>query len=251
MSPKHQTIPLCGDDKELQKRLVKYSAAASLALADSLALPTRPGRADPGITCVDVDPDETVIGEPFKLDFDQDEYPEFVLYHSEGNPDVTGYHSSIGGDAGISFIGYKDTQNNRWASALATSATLLTNPSNFVAYTNWTLGRGASGPWPDQGFKYLGLKFNLNGSGPYYGWAYLSVASDSSSFTIKGYCYNDTQGGSIHAENAPTAVTLSRLEASSGSPSQLPALAAAFGALAGLTAWWQGRVFRRLARRGE
>ena len=48
------------DNPELQKRLIKYSTAAGLALAASLALPARPGHADPGITCVDVDPDQTL-----------------------------------------------------------------------------------------------------------------------------------------------------------------------------------------------
>ena len=204
---------------------------------------------------MDVDPaTQPVSGGTFDIDFDQDmsSTPEFQLRQTSSFVSVR-TNPSGGDDQGLSVIisGVSGANGSSYASAL-NSSVYVPAGQIWLGLADGSfaiLGRSSTTyHWPDAGNRFLGLKFNLNGIGPYYGFARLKVEDDSSSFTIDKYCYNDTQGGSMHAEENPTAVTLTRLEASSGSPSPLRMLgAAAFAALAGLTAWWR----RQLGRRGE
>jgi hypothetical protein len=248
MSSDHSLTKL-RDNPELQKRLLKYSTAASLALAAGLALPARPGHADPGITCVDVDPDETVIGDTFPIDFDDKGKtdPEFLLLQGTfGAASVVRLYAQNGtGDAGLSVRGY-----GKVAYALNTSAA-ISSGGNWGSAVGLLLGWGAIGPWPGQTDKYLGLKFTLDGGNTHYGWALLDVAAGSTSFTIKEYCYNTTPDEGIHVgdRGGPPpepvggyAVPVNRLELLA------PWLGAAAAALASLTAWWR-RVGKRLGRR--
>jgi len=255
MSPDRSLTEL-RDNPELQKRLLKYSAAASLAVAASLALPAGMGHADPGITCVDVDPaTQPVIGGTFDIDFD-DGNPEFQLIQ-QGNA-VALIAQAGGGDAGqrvikgASFIYGPYTVVP--AAALGSSTTSISTGANFGAVGTTAgaavyLGLSNLGPWPDTTDRYLGLKFTLDGD-THYGWALLDVVAGCSEFTIKKYCYNDVAGEGIHVgqTDAPPpepvggyVVPVNRLELLG------PWLGAAAAGLAGLTAWWR----RQLSRRGE
>jgi len=247
MSPDRSLTKL-RDNPELQKRLLKYSAAASLAVAASLALPASTGHAAPGITCVDVDPDETMVNPgTFDLDFDQDNPadPEFRLRVRTDTVDVNGFTT---GDQGIDVMA---PPGGTFAYALTGSVTIPAGAGFIGSANSIFLGYFNSGYWPGETDKYLGLKFTLGGN-THYGWALLDVAADSSEFTIKEYCYNTTPGEGIHAGtrgDPPTppepvggyVVPVNRLELLG------PWLGAAAAGLAGLTAWWR----RQLSRRGE
>ena len=212
MSPDRSLTKL-RDNPELQKRLLRYSAAASLALAAGLALPARTGRADPGITCPPFDP-ETVSGGTFFIDFDDagKTDPEFGLvqrhFVAKGTGGATFDTINLvaptgGGDAGQSVMGYPHPLYGSPVASALTASTVINVGKNFQAvgatYTVGAfLGYSSLLPWgPGQTDKYLGLKFELGGN-THYGWALLDVEKDSKSFTIKEYCYNTTPGQGIH-----------------------------------------------------
>jgi hypothetical protein len=63
------------------------------------------------------------------------------------------------------------------------------------------------GDWCDVTDRYIGLRFNINGS-DHYGWVRLDLSFDSNNsgaeWTIKDYAYNDTPGDSILAGETET-----------------------------------------------
>lgn len=250
MSPKQISREKSLCNAELQKKILNYSVSASLAMAAGMALTPAPVGAT-GVV-IDVNPDETVIDDEFDLDFDQDGFNEFKLTETgEGNDVLVWGLGTATSDQGLSVIGY----TTNWGPFTFIYASALNQGVPISAGADWysvsppavaTLGwsdlyGGVYGAWPGEGVKYLGLKFLLDGAGLYYGWAELSVAADSSSFTISRYGYDDA-GSSI-----PASVKLSRLQATS--PVSLQALVAgAFAALGGVLAWLRRRVGRRLKR---
>ncbi len=239
MSPDRSLTKL-RDNPELQKRLLKYSAAAGLAVAAGLVLPARPGHADPGITCVDENPDkEVTTGGSYSWSFDGDNDDEFIIAFSGGGGVRLAFQPPNPSDAGLRVI-----------SAMGSVSMLSTSDSVSSAGGNWGTADYFI-TWPDQGFKYMGLEFNLDGGGPHYAWVRLSVAAGSASFTVDKYCYDTTPGQGIHVgttEPPPPSEPVGGYVAPVNRLGLLaPWLGTAAAALAGLTAWWR----RQLARRGE
>ena len=252
MSPKQISREKFLCNVALQKKLLTYSAVASLTVAAGMALAPAPAGAA-GVV-IDVNPDQTVSNGEFDLDFDQDGFNEFKLMEtSPGSEVIVWGLGTAASDQGLSVIGYTATLGSVFTFVHASA---LNQGDPVSAGANWyavtpgatpastaTLGYYVSagwqgGAWPGQGVKYLGLKFMLDGVGPYYGWAEISVAPDSSSFVISRYGYDDA-GSSI-----PAVVKLSRSQAAS--PVSLQALVAGvFAALGGALAWLRQRIVRR------
>jgi hypothetical protein len=60
-----------------------------------------------------------------------------------------------------------------------------------------------TGTWAGANDKYLGLEFIFN-SNTYYGWARITMASTSNTYTLKDYAYEDNAGQSILAGQTVT-----------------------------------------------
>lgn len=255
MSPKQISRAKFLENAELRKKLLSYSAVASLTAAAGMALAPSPALS--AGTVIDVIPDETVSASAFPIDFDQDGHPEFALNHIDNSPTFFGVHCTLyssSGDAGLSAIGYGTFVAGMpatFASALSFGApvsALVTNwlGASLLAAANWG---NLYGPWPGAVDQYVGVRFMIDpdGAGPqpaqaHYGWIELDVASDVSSFTISRYGYETVAGGGI-----PASVTLSNLQAASPVPLQVLA-AGVFAALGGVLVWLRQRVGKRLKR---
>lgn len=230
-----------------QKRLASYSTIANLALAGGLALATPVHAAE---VVINLTPDVVLNsnGESVNIDFDQDGTPEFDI-----RLDITSYnrvildHFAAGPpDHGTAAIGYIGS-GFPFVSALPTGTT-VDNGDVFITNFDPSLGYNASyGAFPGNGPQIVGVRFQLDGVGPYYGWILAEVNSDSSQATVYGYGYNDTQGAGSTSPS-PTAISLATAGAESVESTATPWAVGGFTLLAGLSLWWRQKVVARLKR---
>lgn len=196
---------------KLKKRLKSYSLSAG-------AIVTTAAGADAQIIYTDIVPDDTVTGggSSYALDLNNDGTVDFNFqivntgYTYVSTYGTYGYQiSGIGVVAANSNNGAL-TDSNSYPYALSSgaainnlgnfgsSAALIVNNVSFSTYGTYTYAYSyAYGNWAGATDKYLGLKLQV-GSNSYYGWARLTVLSDTQ-FIIKDYAYESIAGNPINA----------------------------------------------------
>lgn len=188
-------------NKDLQKRLAKYTAAAA-------ALVSATG-ANAQIVYTDVNPDfthpgnETGVG----LDMNNDTNFDFAIFsgdstYSTGNRVRYTVIAPYGTAAASNAIAGEAPSGYNYALAL-NSGDMIDNTLNWIAATNtMAYNVDSSNPynenWNGVTDKYLGLKF-VSGGNTYYGWARMDVQAIGDVWTLKDYAYNSTANGSITA----------------------------------------------------
>lgn len=230
--------------KHLNKKLLAYTTAASLALGTGIAQAAN--------VLIDVDPDEVIDASGFILDthdidFDQDGNPEYRLF--QGNLNGGAHTGTIAGfasgtDSGLQIIG--TTSPFRYATALSlgdpinASSSWITMPGAGNPYINY----GTSNTFPGAGDRYIGVRFQLDGSSFYYGWIEIEVDAAGDTITLKRYFYDDTQDLTLFAGQNPTSVNLQEISAQTTASLPTGGIAFATAALAGLSglvAWLRQR----------
>ena len=225
---------------DLSERLLRYSAAASLAASGAIAVAAPQARADGTsrtLNCV-MDADQEFCD----IDFDNDGHAEFELVLSTYTSSLYMYlFSNNSGDQGVSFV---------YSGSPFYAAVLPYGSSVSVGRGDWTnafpllySASAGMGHWsapkghatdPTRG-AYLGVKFDLDYGNIHYGWIELYIPSNGD-VTVKRIGYDTTAGASI-----PTAVKVNGLQATGVLRA---AGAAAFAALAGVFAWLRRKVAR-------
>jgi hypothetical protein len=172
---------------DLSERLLRYSAAASLAASGAIAVAAPQARADGTsriLNCV-MDANQEFCD----IDFDNDGHAEFQLALS-----TTAFASSLSmqlisssGDEGVSFV-YSGSPWYGFAAVLPYGSSVsagrgdwINSPSPLL-YTapfrwgNWAAPKGHATD-PTQG-AYLGVKFDLDYGNIHYGWIELYIPSN-------------------------------------------------------------------------
>lgn len=190
--------------ESLNKKLIKYSLAASVAL-------TIGSRLHADIQYTDIDPDKVIPqADNFKtndffLDINNDGTPEFKIFQSYSYTYYFYYLYSYDSvkvfrvNDGLSVI--NATGDNNYVAAL-NSNELVSSQQNFG--TKHVLGglsyyeTSPAGEWPDMGNRFMGVRFKI-GENIHYGWVRLSVTWDCERFTVYDYAYEDEPGKAIRA----------------------------------------------------
>jgi hypothetical protein len=197
--------------EKLKKRLKSYSLSAGALVSTAAGL-------DAQIIYTDIIPDHTVTagGSNYALDLNNDGTVDFNFqivnsgYSYASTYGTYGYQvSGIGVVASNSNNGAL-TDSSSYPYALSSgvainnagsfnsSGALFVNYSSFSIYGSSTSSTNSSfGNWSGATDKYLGLKVQV-GSNSYYGWARLTVLSDTQ-FVIKDYAIESIAGNSINA----------------------------------------------------
>lgn len=190
--------------KNLHKKLMKYSLAAGAVLMA--------GSADAQIIYTDEDPDFvlTEVGD-YELDLDGNSAVDFTLhligtasggqairfYPATGN-EVLG-STSYSGAYFLPFALDADAEIN--GSQTLWNGTINASSGGLGVLTlAWG---GSYGNWTsDVTDKYLGLRFNVDGS-THYGWMRLDVVANAGGFTVKDYAYNSVADEGLLAGEMP------------------------------------------------
>lgn len=187
-------------NKELQKRLGKYTAAAA-------ALVSATG-ATAQIVYTDVDPDYSHPGNEIGigLDMNNDTNFDFAIFSADTIDAGVRYRYTVvapyGTAAASNAIAGEAPSGFDYALAL-NSGDMIDNTLNWISATNtMAYNVDSSNPynenWNGVTDKYLGLKF-VSGGNTYYGWARMDVQAVADVWTLKDYAYNSTANGSIQA----------------------------------------------------
>ena len=180
----------------LSKKLASYGAltASIIGVADA---------SGQSIIYTDVNPDFSGTGgSEYLLDIDNNGTNDFRIHAQIGS-----YYSNL-------YLQPLTASNEALGSGGATYAYPFALSNNDVissgagSWFNNSFSNGAMslnyygcsfGNWCNTTDGYLGLRFNIAGSGIHYGWIRLDVGGNGSSWTIKDYAYHDTPGSSILA----------------------------------------------------
>jgi hypothetical protein len=188
-------------NKELQKRLGKYTAAAA-------ALVSAAG-ANAQIVYTDVNPDFAHPGDEYGygLDMNNDSNFDFAIFSGDsiyGGTDRVRYTviAPYGTAAASNAIAGEAPSGYNYALAL-NSGDMIDATLNWIAATNtMAYNVNSANPynenWNGVTDKYLGLKFKV-GANTHYGWARMDVQAVADVWTLKDYAYNGTPDGSITA----------------------------------------------------
>jgi len=179
-------------NKDLQKRLGKYTAAAA-ALVGATG-------ANAQIVYTDVNPDFAHPGNEvvFGLDLNNDTNFDFVLASldttlASGNRIRNTVIAPYGTAAASNAIAGEAPSGYDYALAL-NSGDMIDNTLNWIAATN-TMAYNANSAnpynenWNGVTDKYLGLKFVVAGN-THYGWARMDVLAVADTWTLKDYAFN-------------------------------------------------------------
>lgn len=179
-------------NKDLQKRLGKYTAAAA-ALVGATG-------ANAQIVYTDVNPDFAHPGNEvvFGLDLNNDTNFDFVLASldttlASGNRIRNTVIAPYGTAAASNAIAGEAPSGYDYALAL-NSGDMIDNTLNWIAATNtMAYNVNSANPynenWNGVTDKYLGLKFVVAGN-THYGWARLDVLAVADVWTLKDYAFN-------------------------------------------------------------
>ena len=186
-------------NKELQNKMMKYSAAAA-------ALVTASG-ATAQVVYTDVDPDFSHPGDEVAvgLDLNNDGTFDFAIYSADsvfasGDRVRTTFVAPYG--TANNAIAGETPSNYNYALALNTND-MIDNTLNWISASNtMAYNVDSANPynenWNGVTDKYLALQFNFGGS-TYYGWARLDVDAIGDIWTLKDYAYESTADAGISA----------------------------------------------------
>lgn len=179
-------------NKDLQKRLGKYTAAAA-ALVGATG-------ANAQIVYTDVNPDFAHPGNEigYGLDLNNDANFDFALFSADtvlasGNRLRYTVVAPYGTAAASNAIAGEAPSGYDYALAL-NSGDMIDNTLNWIAATNtMAYNVNSNNPynenWNGVTDKYLGLKFVVAGN-THYGWARLDVLAVADTWTLKDYAFN-------------------------------------------------------------
>ena len=179
-------------NKDLQKRLGKYTAAAA-ALVGATG-------ANAQIMYTDVNPDFAHPGNEigFGLDLNNDTNFDFALFSADttltsGTRIRYTVIAPYGTAAASNAIAGEAPSGYDYALAL-NSGDMIDNTLNWIAATNtMAYNNNSANPynenWNGVTDKYLGLKFVVAGN-THYGWARMDVLAVADTWTLKDYAYN-------------------------------------------------------------
>jgi hypothetical protein len=179
-------------NKDLQKRLGKYTAAAA-ALVGATG-------ANAQIVYTDVNPDFAHPGNEigYGLDLNNDANFDFALFSADttlasGNRIRYTVVAPYGTAAASNAIAGEAPSGYDYALAL-NNGDMIDNTLNWIAATNTMAYNVASANpynenWNGVTDKYLGLKFVVAGN-THYGWARLDVLAVADIWTLKDYAFN-------------------------------------------------------------
>jgi hypothetical protein len=179
-------------NKDLQKRLGKYTAAAA-ALVGATG-------ANAQIVYTDVNPDFAHPGNEigFGLDLNNDANFDFALFSADtlfasGNRLRQTVVAPYGTAAASNAIAGEAPSGYDYALAL-NNGDMIDNTLNWIAATNtMAYNVNSANPynenWNGVTDKYLGLKFVVAGN-THYGWARLDVLAIADIWTLKDYAFN-------------------------------------------------------------
>jgi hypothetical protein len=225
----------------LSERLLRYSAAASLATTGTLMVGSTQVRAD-GISR-DVNCVMNSVEAFCDIDFDDDGLPEFSLSMGYSYLWMWPYSTySTADDLGLSFV---FDGSLYYAAVLPFGAPISSGRADWTnsyravlwssyygsSYGNWGAPKGHETD-ARQG-DYLGVSFQLDGNSTHYGWIELYIP-ENGNVTVKRIGYDNTAGASI-----PAALELQDLKAFSGFRA---AAASAFATLAGIFTWARRKI---------
>lgn len=188
-------------NKELQKRLGKYTAAAAALVGAS--------GANAQIVYTDVNPDFAHPGNEigYGLDLNNDANFDFAMFSADtvvtsGARIRYTVIAPYGTAAASNAIAGESPSGYDYALAL-NSGDMIDATLNWIAATNtMAYNVDSNNPynenWNGVTDKYLGLKFVVAGN-THYGWARLDVQAVADVWTLKDYAYNGTPNGSITA----------------------------------------------------
>ena len=240
MSPKQISRAKFLENAELQKKLLTYSAAASLVAAGGL-MPMSAARAAHTVVWEGPQTVDDPNGK-FAVDFDQNSTPEFTLRVSTSYIDAFLFNQSVsflGQTPGVRVYPYALAQDD----PVSAAAGPWRQPVGRAILTTDT---GSTGYWINlTGMHYLGVRFQ-SGGGTHYGWVELTCTDGNDGgpqLIVHRYGWDDTADDGI-----PAAVTLAGGEAASGGSWLQAVVAGSFAALSGVLAWLRRRVGRRLKR---
>lgn len=197
--------------EKLRKRLKSYSLSAGAIVSTAAGV-------DAQIIYTDIIPDDTVTGggSSYALDLNNDGTVDFNFQIVNSGYTYVSTYGTYGQQ--ISGIGVVASNSNNgvlidsssYPYALSngaainnlgnfsSSGALFVNNASFFIYGTTTYAYSYSyGNWSGATDKYLGLKIQV-GSNSYYGWARLTVLSDTQ-FIIKDYAYESIAGNAINA----------------------------------------------------
>jgi hypothetical protein len=242
------------NNSALQKRLLGYTAMASLVAAAGVGAGAQQAAAQP--TVVDT-PNVTIgAGETFNIDFDQNSTPEFTVFVSSSTSTSDGVTYTYGAIGLRSFGQSASVLGSSGSPYVYPYALNLGDPvSATPANGSWIAPTGIAtmtysgeiGNWinlPTGERRYLGVRYVYDNAGTpetRYGWVELTVQDlvpGPQQVTIHRYGHNTTAGEAI-----PAAVQLTDVQASS-SPLRA-AGAAVLTAVAGALTWLGLRVGRQ------
>ncbi len=188
-------------NKNLQKRLGKYTAAAAALVAAT--------GANGQIVYTNVDPDFTWPGNETGqgLDLNNDTNFDFAIFSADtivtsGARIRYTVVAPYGTAAASNAIAGEAPSGYDYALAL-NSGDMIDNTLNWIAATNtMAYNVDSANPynenWNGVTDKYLGLQFVVAGN-THYGWARMDVQAIGDSWTIKDYAYNSTPSTGLMA----------------------------------------------------
>jgi hypothetical protein len=188
-------------NKELQKRLGKYTAAAAALVGAS--------GANAQIVYTDVNPDFAHPGNEiaYGLDLNNDANFDFAMFSadtvvSSGARIRYTVIAPYGTAAASNAIAGESPSGYDYALAL-NSGDMIDATLNWIAATNtMAYNVDSNNPynenWNGVTDKYLGLKFVVAGN-THYGWARLDVQAVADVWTLKDYAFNATPDGALEA----------------------------------------------------
>ncbi|MCH7534259.1 MAG: T9SS type A sorting domain-containing protein [Bacteroidetes bacterium] len=200
------------------KKLLAYSSVACMVALNN--------NVNANLIYTDVVPDSTLqIGDQFVLDLDANGVADFKFRMTTFNPYSTSYYNGNGGTwaavwpYGNDIVGYIYTWYTAYGyyylnggyqyASVFNAGSSVTSGMDFAnlyqgntqiypgSYSvglfyivSFYIGSLYNGPWVNQTDKYVGVRFDIDGS-YHYGWVQISTAPDNLSYTIQAYAYED------------------------------------------------------------
>lgn len=180
----------------LSKKLASYGAltASIIGVADA---------SGQSIIYTDVNPDFSGTGgSEYLLDIDNNGTNDFRI-HANASSSANIYLQPL--TASNQALGSGSSSSFAYPFALSTNDVISSgagswfNNSFSYGYMSLNYGSCAYGNWCNVTDGFIGLRFNIAGSGIHYGWVRLDVGGSGNSWSVKDFAYHDTPGSSILA----------------------------------------------------
>lgn len=127
----------------------------------------------------------------------------FTIFNNSTDGNRTGVQLEYG-STGTKVVASGGNLTNLSLAASVNSGTATTDAGSGP-YINWTDGESTNGVFAASTPGYMGFSF-VSGVNTYYGWAKITVASDTVGLTINEWAYNSTPGAAISVGAGASAI---------------------------------------------